>query len=111
MILYTYRCVNCGREHLSDTRADALPFTPCCKDEGRRIWGFGMVKAMPEHWNATLGKPISTRQQFQDGLKAQSEHMSERLGFDQNYVEVDPTDRATLGVTDEGIGAKYDLKP
>jgi len=58
---------------------------------------------MHEHYNHTVGKPISDPKQFKEELKRSSERESERTGRTVNYVPVDLNDKESLRVTDEGM--------
>lgn len=61
---------------------------------------------MPEHYNTAVGEFITSKQQFYDGLKRQSEVASIRTGIDHNYEPLDPSDMAEAsshGVTEEGL--------
>lgn len=101
MILYWYTCPE-GHAFCAQRRADEL----VCPDHGqlgKRQWGFSHHRGVSEHWNHSLGRWVSNKGDFEDGLKQQSESMTERMGFDVNYTRVDPRDKDTLGVTDEGI--------
>lgn len=69
----------------------------------KRVFGFSLVKPMQEHYNPTVGRVITNKRQFADGLKVASERETLRTGIEHKYVEVDPTDSKALGVTEEGL--------
>ena len=62
-----------------------------------------MQPVMHEHFNHSVGKPISDRRQFAAELRRKSEEMTERTGTPHNYVAVDLGDKTGLNVTDEGM--------
>jgi hypothetical protein len=112
--LYDYRCPSCNLLVQSLHRADTLdrPCTRCGHEKHKRVWGFRMGRVMHEHFNASVGRPISDPKQFRAELRRKSDEMSERTGMVHNYVEVDPSEPASLGVTAEGLDetarAKHD---
>lgn len=58
--------------------------------------------------NLTTGRVESDPRKFKQHLAEQSEIMGERLGMKVDYQPVDMTDKAALGVTDEGMDATHD---
>ncbi len=102
MAMYEYRCQGCGRKVMSDERGDQV-VTRCCGQIGNRVWAFSVASVMQEHWNQTLGAPVSSMAGFKEGLKIKSEEASERTGIDHNFQPVDLTDTRGLGVTEEGL--------
>lgn len=52
---------------------------------------------MHEHWNTSVGKPISSQRQFDDELKRAAEDQYHSTGLESEFVSVDPTDAETLG--------------
>jgi hypothetical protein len=44
---------------------------------------------MHEHWNHSVGKPVSSMRQFKDDLARASERQSEVTGMEHRYVPVD----------------------
>lgn len=106
MPLYEYRCPECGGGARSQTRGDTLP-SPCphCASPGplKRRWSLGFQMPMHEHFNSSVGKPISSMRQYTDELKRKSEIASITTGIEHRFVPVDPSDTAALGVTGDGI--------
>lgn len=49
---------------------------------------------------ASTGTYVSGVKDMQEQLKAKSDAMAERMGFDVDYQLADPGDRKTLGVTE-----------
>lgn len=81
------------------------PCDVCFEGPLQRIASFTFTRPLQEHFNHTVGAPISSNRQFDDELKKLSEKDSERHGVTQTYERVDPTDKAALGVTEEGMDA------
>lgn len=74
-----------------------------CGLEAIRYYTVPVVHLFSEHFNHTLNRPVSSSKDFDAGLKRAEEEASARLGFDQKFVRVDPSDKQALGVTDEGL--------
>lgn len=106
-MIYAYKCRTCGTEKDSTTRSDSIG--PCstadCGGEFRRLFIIRTESQLPEHWNKTLNKPVSSHRQFDEELKRASVIASERTGMAHDFQRVDPTDKKALGVTDEGMDA------
>jgi hypothetical protein len=112
-MIYAYKCRTCGLEVDYFQPMDTLG--PCttaittdsgtlkCPGELRRLFVVNMEPVMQEHFNATVNKPISSNRQFDDELRRQSERVSLYQGSEARFERVDPTDKAALGVTDQGI--------
>lgn len=107
MILYTYRCRDCGATRdISDNPNGVFPCSGCEDGIMRRVFSFNVQPAMQEHFNPSVGTVVSSKRQHADLLKRQSEAATIRTGIPHNYVPVDPADsRAVFGVTDEGLDA------
>lgn len=56
----------------------------------------------------TTGQWVSDRKQFREQLHVAGEESTEREGYQQNFIEVDPSDRDALGLTDEGLDSTHD---
>jgi hypothetical protein len=69
----------------------------------RRVWSVRFGSVLHEHYNHSVGKPISSHRQYADELKRLSEQQTERTGIPHNYVPVDLSDTRACGVTDEGL--------
>ncbi len=107
MPIYAYKCTNpaCDGHATSTTRASKLDQACgwCGTRPMQRVWKLGFEMPMQEHFNQSVGKPISSMRQYRDELKRKSEIASETTGIEHRYVPVDMNDRAALGVTNEGI--------
>lgn len=113
MTLYTYRCPTCGTEAVSTERRDRLH--QVCRgcgsmDPQRRVFGFAFKQPMAEHFNATVGKPVSSERQFADELKRAGERATIETGIEHNYKPVEWGDREALGVTGEGIAESNSVR-
>lgn len=106
MPLYTYRCPECRSTVTSTSRGNTLDvICACCGAQSthRRVFGFNMKPMMHEHFNRTVGKPISDMRQFERELKKQSDLATETTGVEHRYVPVEAGDHAAVGATSEGI--------
>lgn len=108
MPLYAYECPNCGQEYESLKRG--LESTTLCQCESpiKRKWMVNLQRPMPDHYNTSVGKYVTGKRQLTDEFKRMSDNMTERTGIPHNYVPVDPNDKETFGVTDEGLQATHD---
>lgn len=103
-MIYEYKCPACNT-HLHTNR-HGIEGTACehCTAPIKRVYSFAVQRPMAEHFNATVGKPIGSNRQFDEALKVKSAEMTERLGFEQRYVRIDPEQ---AGATQEGMEATY----
>lgn len=106
MTMYEYKCPVCGTRAVSGDRSNRLA-TFCLTCEGmveyRRVFSFSAPQVMHEHFNRTVGKPISDMKQFARELSKQSDLATERTGIEHRYVPVEAGDAAAVGATNEGI--------
>jgi hypothetical protein len=103
--IYEYKCRSCGTVETSDVRADSMGECPNCFGYLTRLYSVSVAKSMPEHFNPTVGKHISSMRQFDDELKRKSDEYYLRTGIEAKFVSHDASDAAALGVTNEGIDA------
>lgn len=92
MPVYGLRCVDCG--HTTDRVAPIAQgklSTSCdCGSVLRRIWTPPAVVApFVEHWNASLGRHVSSRQAFQDGLRRGEEAAFKATGIEHKFAMID----------------------
>lgn len=110
MPLYTYACDGCGTQVDTEIRADAGT-APClvCDPNGntttrwQRKWGFSAIPPMREHFNHTLGKPISDMNKFKSELARKSDEASEQTGMEHNYQPLEYGDHKAFDASSEGI--------
>jgi len=114
-MIYAYKCRRCGLQVDSSVRADTIG--PCtrdypiaCSGELTRLFQVTVEPAMQEHFNSTTASVISSSRQFDEEMKRQTDIQSARLGMDVQYERVDPSNKAALGVTDEGIDASNRIR-
>lgn len=107
MPLYEFKCKGCGATAVSQRREVSDHFCSC-GGEYKRIFSFSIARPMQEHFNAAVGKPISSHRQFRDELARKSDQESERLNMTVNLQPVDLADKESLGVTDEGLQETHD---
>lgn len=105
MTIYGYQCASCGATVDSPERADNLGLHDLCGGLLKRLWRVNFGTVMQEHFNATVGKPISDGRQFERELRRMSEERTAATGIEHRFAPVDPTDTKTLGVTNEGLEA------
>lgn len=60
------------------------------------------------HYSIALGKEVLGKRDLTEQYHAHSMRESERHQFPVNFQPVDPHDKETLGVTDEGLGVTHD---
>lgn len=110
MQVYEYRCPDCEHRVISHLRGDRLE-ADCdyCDPAGpvprvfKRVFSVSLQRPMQEHFNSTVGKPISDMRQFKRELARKGAEYTERTGIETNYQPVDMGDRKALGVTDDGL--------
>lgn len=109
MQFYEYRCPNdaCRRTTTTSRGPQDRLDDIClyCGDPGplKRVFAVALHRPMQEHFNNTVGKPISDMRQFRNELSRMGDEYSERNGIETNYQPVDMSDRDALGVTDAGL--------
>jgi predicted nucleic acid-binding Zn-ribbon protein len=102
---YQYRCDGCGSLFTTESREITVP-CPVCGLRPKRVWAFTHSPSMQEHFNHSIGKYVSNKRDFYDGLKRQSDDSSERMGMDVDLQPLSPSDMAEAsshGVTEEGL--------
>lgn len=120
MPTYEYKCTQCGNRisYVWDiaTYEEMRKRSPLCSCQipgGHpmvRVFSFNIKPVMQEHLNRTTGQLVSSERQFKDQLKRQSEEATIRTGIEHNFVPVDASDKATLGVTNAGLDATYNRR-
>lgn len=121
MPTYKYQCDGCGAERLEVmTFAEHDKFfagehwrsIECEKSVQdwlcgwwRQVYDFQFSRGMAEHFNHSLGTHVSTERAANDNLKRLADENSARHGYDHQYELVDPRDKDSVGVTDQGLEA------
>ena len=111
MILYGYQCRECGQEYTSERRGNFLLVNDfdkmsctCGHYEIKRKYSVSVHRPMHEHFNTSVGKPISSDRQFRDELKRKSEEHFLRTGIPADYQPVDPTELRKQVEASDGAG-------
>lgn len=103
MRAYLYRCRTCGEELTLDQPGDdAGPCGWCASDaeyvdDGpllKRVWQVQFTSVMQEHFNPSVGKPISDRRQMDRELALASERATEKSGIPHRFVQTDGREAA-----------------
>lgn len=124
MPLYDFRCPD-HRDVHNDTicAPDSIPATlrsycDFCQDwrEFKRVFGFNHHPGMEEHFNKSVGKPISSMRQYRDELHRASDEMARESvyvtadgekvivpGIETNYTPLEWGDHQAFGATNAGI--------
>lgn len=108
-MLFSFLCDECGSEwhdihHVGIGETHPTSSCPLCDGTMRRcVSQVNVMPGMQPHWNAAVGRPISSDAQFRSELSRKSDELSERTGADHKFVPVDMNDKKALGVTDEGL--------
>lgn len=119
MPLYQYKCRACGGtvdkflHHDDPTRNLPLPCRCQPGAELRRVFSLAFTPVLHNHFNAAVGKEVSSMRGFKDDLKRASERQEAATGNPTNYVPLSPAemkDARSLGVTDEGMKATHDAQ-
>jgi len=105
MPVYEYRCSACDglhRQTMTVGEYGALAEIPECRHCGVRLkrrFSFAAAEVLHEHWNHSLGGPVSDHRKFREGLRRKSDEMSARLGQDVNLQPIDASDPTTVGAS------------
>lgn len=112
---YDYKCRLCGFTDESHIRESLIWSCPYCSEPGEPVplyRSYSAAPNMPRVWHGhmcnTTGQWITDRKQFREALHVASEEATQRLGMEHRFIEVDPSDRDSLGVTDQGLDATHD---
>ena len=101
---YEYRCNNCGSDYetqqfatigrklVDESNTDVLCY---CGGNYIRIVSLPQVSpASPDaYWNYTTGSVVSSNRDFEQQLRIGAERMSERLGYEQRFTPVYPSEK------------------
>lgn len=114
-MIYAYKCRTCGSRVDSEIRADTIGLCTTelsntltreaarCPGELRRLFIVRTEAMVHGHYNASLNQYVSGDRDFDEKLKRESERVSMYQGTEARFERVDPTDKAALGVTDQGM--------
>lgn len=107
---YDYKCVECGARVEREFR-EATFIAKCgssqCQDSTamfKRVFSRPNIKPMMhEHFNSSVGRPISDMNQYREVLKRTSDEMSEHADIEHNFQPLEYGDHQAFGATGEGI--------
>lgn len=111
---YAYKCEFCGNEDWSYMREQTLWPCPICRCEGetrpmkRTIQAPAIWKVWHGHQSLTTGKWVTSREQIPQQLSDLSDQATQRMGMEHRFIEVGASERAALGVTEEGMDSTHD---
>jgi len=114
MTIYEYKCVGsprygregCGVRATSTTRADRLAgYCDNCRQDGvwQRVWSVVVKPMMHDHWNSTIGAPVSDFNKFKTELRIKGEIAEEQTGIPHKYAPLEYGDHDAFGATGDGI--------
>lgn len=106
MPMYEYKCPGCESRVVSGQRGDRLQQS--CRYCGHpgplvRRFSISIERPMPEHFNGSVNRVVSSNRQYDRELARVSEEHSSYLNMDVKYERVDGEDTKSLGVTGEGL--------
>lgn len=105
-VLYEYRCRTCNHVYELITH---MPSILCnCGQRAKRVFSFSARMSMPDHYNNATGQYARNERHLKDQFKEMSDIATARNGVPHNFVPIDPHDKETLGITDEGLDSTYD---
>lgn len=115
MPTYEYRC-GCRTKHLTvdpddPTKAlyDSKQMTcSSCAEPFRRRFGFSTPAMMHEHYNASLGRVVSSRREMREAAKVASAEATERTGILHDFQPVDLRDPSVAPDSDDGLQSQHD---
>lgn len=87
MPIYEYQCRDCGAVEADVASMDAstrlvnLGCVQCGTGRLKRLFAFHPAPIMHEHFNQSVGKPISSMRQFKDELARMDERNTARNGI------------------------------
>lgn len=107
---YDYKCTDCGllverdfNESTFIAQCDSME----CEFETRlfkKVFRAPTIKPMMhEHFNQSVGRPISDMGKYKEVLKKESDRQSEERGMEVRYAPLEYGDHQAAGATGEGI--------
>lgn len=118
---YDFKCDRCGLFCESHSRESTIWHCPRCiryqtvDHDPEFVPLRKVIRSSPSiarvwhgHKDLTTGDWITDRKQFKESLHVASEVATDRLGMEHRFIEVDPSDKDNLGLTDEGMDSTHD---
>lgn len=112
-MIYAYKCTACNWPLDSTERADRISrmCIPCSAPRVfRRVFQVRFEGVMQEHFNNSIGKPISCPRQFERELRDAGDLATQQTGIEHRYAPCDLNDKAALGVDGRGIDESNRLR-
>jgi hypothetical protein len=98
MPVYEYKCGNGHVEshyfHVDDRWRPVGLACFECAGQMHRVFSFRPARVMHEHFNESVGQPVSSMRQFEDILKRRNDEMTERTGIPHNAEAMSFSDLA-----------------
>lgn len=115
-MFYEYVCQNCGNIHESQTFArvgEVFPNFPCeCGSDLIRavsIPNTTPIAIGETYYNYTVGDYVTGTKDFERKLREGQHRMSERLGYDQSFAPIYPSERKAhteSTASNDGVGGE-----
>lgn len=119
MPAYEHRCrvcratitTVCGHDE-RDALTDTACHTPDCPGTLKRVFSFSAPEMFEPHWNASVGKYVTSKSELKSELARASEAATARTGVEHNFSLIDTHDvrPEDMGVDDTGLAATHDAK-
>lgn len=93
-MLFEYKCPECGTLEYSNERGDRLEreCQGCHHSLLHRQFAVNLARPMMPHFNATVGKEITSMRGFKDELAKKGEEYTRQTGMEVNYQPLEPGD-------------------
>ncbi len=105
--MYERKCKECNHSFIVLNKDVSEPCPRCSSSITRRVFSFNPITSFQPHYSTALGRYVTTRQDFLDGLAKASEANTIRTGVEHNYVPVEWQDSSAFGATDDGMDSYY----
>lgn len=105
MPVYEWRCKSCGTISASLIYGTIPPCEVCSLSTSRMVrrYSFHTITSFQPHFNASLGRWVTSQADFNEGLKHASEAATARTGIPHNFTPAESADRDRFGITPEAV--------
>lgn len=103
MPVFEYKCDVCYQTLELPIRQEQFTCPDCSTGTMKRSFSFAIKSSFQAHFNPSLGRYVSSRQELDDGFKTISETASNATGIHHNFVAHDINDHQAFGLTDEHV--------